>query len=206
MKKNGKLIAMVLASAFALAAPLAAYSQAASPGAYVGVGFGRTEAIVYECDALPTCSKKGTAYRFFGGAQLGRNLAIESGYTDLGHVQSSNSGTGFDDKLHVSLGEVTLLGIWPVAEQASLYGKLGAYYAKTDQTTTTLGVTQVTRTGHGNPTFGFGLNYFFTRSIALRLEGQKYMKVGGSYIRQNGQIDSQSDWTVYTMGVLWKFK
>ena len=46
-------------------------------------------------------------------------------------------------------------------------------------------------------TWGFGAQYFLWRGLAARLEGQRYMKVGGGDI-------GDSDYNVYTIGLLYK--
>ena len=49
----------------------------------------------------------------------------------------------------------------------------------------------------GGVTWGFGAQYFLWRGLAARLEGQRYMKVGGGDI-------GDSDYNVYTIGLLYK--
>ena len=197
MKKNRKTIALFFGLALGAAMPLAAQAQATAPGIYAGGGFGQSEALEYECDLLPECKKKGTAYRVFGGYQFHRNFAVEVGYTDLGKV-SSNSPGAFDEIIKAKASDVTLVGSYPATERFSFYGKVGAYYANTSkhrQTTTTI----IVKESHGNPTFGAGLQYFVTQNLALRGEGQRYMKMGGGNI-------GESDYNVYMVGLLWKFR
>ena len=196
MNKNGKTLAAVLAVGVSAAMPLAAHAQAATIGAYAGGGFGQSEALEYECDPLPECKKKGTAYRFFGGYQFHRNFAVEVAYTDLGQV-SSNS-PGFDEIIKAKASDVTLVGSYPASQRFSFYGKVGGYYAHTSkhrQTTTTI----IVKESNGNLTFGAGLQYFITQNLALRGESQRYMKMAGGNI-------GDSDYNVYTVGLLWKFR
>src|SRR3954465_3343749 len=98
MKKNGKTIALVLGLALGAAAPLMAHAQAATRGVYVGFGAGQAEAVNYShktCDPFLTsnCKKIGSAFRFFGGWQFGRNWAVEFAYTDLGKITASTPGS-----------------------------------------------------------------------------------------------------------------
>jgi OOP family OmpA-OmpF porin len=197
MKKNGKTIAVLLGMALGAAMPLAAQAQATMPGVYVGVGAGQSEAVEYECAALPSCKPKGTAYRFFGGYQFSRNFGVEAAYTDLGNASSHSPG--FDQTIKVRAGELTLVGSFPATERFSLYGRIGGYYAQTTADTTQAGVSQGLKESNGNITFAGGLQFFMTQSLALRGEGQRYMKVGGGKI-------GDSDYNVYSVGLLWKFQ
>jgi len=196
MNKNLKMIATVLGVAALSAASLAAHAQASKPGVYVGGGFGQSEAWEYNCDALPTCKKKGTAYRFFGGWQFSPNWGVEVGYTDLGKVSSASPG--FDQAIKVSASDVMLFGQWLFHERFALYGKVGGYYAKVEADTTQAGVSTQVKQSKGNGTIAGGIQWYMTPSLALRGEGQRYLKVGGGAI-------GDSDYTVYGINLLYKF-
>jgi OOP family OmpA-OmpF porin len=196
MKKNLKMIATILGVAALSAASLAAHAQASRPGVYVGGGFGQSEAWDYNCDALATCKKKGTAYRFFGGWQFSRNFGVEVGYMDLGKVTSSNPG--FDQSVKVSAGDVMLLGQWLFHENFALYGKVGGYYGKVEADTTQAGASTQVKESKGNGTIAGGIQWYMTPGLALRGEGQRYLKVGGGAI-------GDSDYTVYSINLLYKF-
>ena len=197
MKKNGNTIAVVLGLALGAAMPLAAQAQAATPGIYAGVSAGQAEAQAYDCAARSTCKNKGTVYRIFGGYQFSRNLAVEAAFSDLGKVSSSSPG--FDQSVKVRAGELTVVASYPASERFSVFGKAGGYYAQSTSTTTQSGTTTTVRETNGNPTFGAGLQFFMTRNLALRGEGQRYMKVGGGKI-------GDSPYNAYTLGLLWKFQ
>jgi OOP family OmpA-OmpF porin len=198
MNKNSKTIALLLAVAVSAALPLAAHAQSTtSIGVYAGVSAGQAEAVAYDCSALPACKKKGTVYRVFGGYQFSRNWALEVAFFDLGKV-SSNSPT-FDEVITVKGSELTLVGSYPATERFSIYGRVGGYYAHTADKFTQSGTTLTVKESKGNPTFGAGLQYFVTQNLALRGEGQRYMKVGGGKI-------GESNYNVYTFGLLWKFR
>ena len=74
-----------------------------------------------------------------------------------------------------------------------------AAQAQTTADTTTSGVTVRVKESNGGVTFAGGLQFFMTQSLALRGEGQRYMKVGGGKL-------GDSDYSVYTVGLLWKFR
>lgn len=199
MNKNGKTIAIILGLLLAVTMPLAARAQSGGDrGVYVGVGGGSAEPVKYDtCDTFPQCSKKGTAFKFFSGWQFGRNWAVEFGYQDLGKASASSPGT-FDQSIKVRLSDLTLLGQWLGTERVAFFGKAGAYYANTTLDTTNAGVSTRTQQSRGNLTFGAGIQYYAWRGLAIRGEGQHFMKVGGGTI-------GESDYNVYTLSLLYKF-
>jgi OOP family OmpA-OmpF porin len=198
MNKNSKTIAVLLAVAVSAALPLAAHAQSTtSIGVYAGVDAGQAEALEYNCDPLPACKKKGTAYRLFAGYQFSRHWAVEVAFVDFGKV-SSNSPT-FDEVIKVKGSEATLVGIYPATERFSLYGRVGGYYAHTSDQFVQSGVPATVKESNSNLTFGAGLQYFVTQNLALRGQGQRYMKVGGGKI-------GDSDYNAYTFGLLFKFR
>ena len=201
MNKNAKTIAIILGLLLAVAMPLAARAQGGDRGVYVGVGGGSAEPLKYDtCDTHPVCSKKGTAFKFFSGWQFGRNWAVEFGYQDLGKASSSTPGT-FSQSIKVRLSDLTILGQWLGTERIAFFGKAGAYYANTtlETTDTTLAVpTTRVQQSRGNLTFGAGIQWYAWRGLAIRGEGQHFMKVGGGSI-------GDSDYNVYTLSLLYKF-
>lgn len=201
MKKNRTTVAAVIAFAVSAAMPLMAHSQSATRGVYVGVGLGQAEAVNYGdkvCTPLLTtdCKQKGDVFRFFGGWQFGRNWAVEMAYSDLGKITASIPGT-FDQDVKTRLGEMTLVGSWPATNHIAFYGKVGGYYANASTQTTQNGVEQKVSQGRGNYTFGAGIQWYMTPRLALRGEGQHYVKVGTTV----GDLD----YNVYTVGLLFKF-
>ena len=198
MKKNSKTIAVVLGMALGAALPLAAQAQTTMPGVYAGIAAGQAEPLQYDtCDTRPTCKKKGSAYRFFGGYQFSRNFGAEVAYSDLG--KASSSSPTLNETIKVRVSELTVVGWIPATERFSVYGKVGGYYAQTTADTTTSGVSVRVKESNGGITFAGGLQFFMTQSLALRGEGQHYMKVGGGKL-------GDSDYSVYTVGLLWKFR
>ena len=197
MNKNGKKIAMILGLALAMVMPLVARAQAGDRGVYVGVGGGQAEPIQYDtCDLFPECKKKGSAYKFFGGWQFGRHWAVEFTFTDLGKASASSPASSQTIKARAS--DVMLLGQWLGTERLAFFGKAGAYYANTTVDTMTGGASTRVSEGRSNFTFGAGIQYYMWRGLALRGEGQHYMKIGGASI-------GDSDYNAYTVSLFYKF-
>jgi OmpA-OmpF porin, OOP family len=196
--KNGKTIAVILGLALSAAMPLAAHAQAATPGIYAGVSMGQSESLDYNCDPLPQCKKKGTAWKLYSGWQFHRNFAAEVGFTDLGHVSSNFPGF-FDETIKVRMGELSLVASWPATDRFAMFGRAGAYYAKTADDFTQGGAPSHLSQTNSGYTYGLGIQYFAWGSLGLRGEYNKYLKVGGGNI-------GTSDYQSFTAGLLWKFQ
>ncbi|NNM79829.1 MAG: outer membrane beta-barrel protein [Gallionella sp.] len=88
-------------------------------GGYAGVGFGSTWTNVQNTTTGVTTNYSSSGAHIFGGYQLNQNFAVEAEYVDLGKFSGTTvavAGTG--------LG-VSAVGILPVSDKFSLYGKLG---------------------------------------------------------------------------------
>jgi OOP family OmpA-OmpF porin len=192
LKEERMKYAIMLAAALLVAAPAAAQDQ----GFYAGLSIGQSAA-KDACDDLVgtgiSCDDKDTAWRILGGYQFNRNFAVELGYTDLGEVTAS-FGT-LRETISSTAFELVGVGMLPVAERFSVYGKLGIYRASTEDETN-FGFSA--KESNTDITFGFGARFDITKNIAVRGEWQKYSDVGGPDI-------GESDVDVISIGVLFKF-
>src|SRR3954466_11182768 len=102
------------ASAFALSAA----AQLNMSSVYIGGSLGRSD--------FKAPAETDTAWNFFGGYQFHRNFAAEIGYQNLGQV---NFVGGDRD---AKVWDLVAVGMLPVANQLSVYGKLGRYYGKSE--------------------------------------------------------------------------
>ena len=87
------------------------------------------------------------------------------------------------------------MGIFPVANQFGIYGKLGGHHseAKLDSN---VGVS-AKDTGNGL-TFGAGVQWNVMPALGLRAEWQRYRNLGGE--SDNGSLD------VLSLGGIWRFR
>jgi opacity protein-like surface antigen len=83
----------------------------------------------------------------------------------------------------------------PVANNFSVYGKLGLYRGDTEESTNFGFSADETNT---DLTFGFGVRYDFGERFAVRGEWQRYQDVGGGDI-------GESDVDVISVGFLVRF-
>ena len=174
---------VVSSASFAQAKP-----SAADTGFYLGASVGQSMA---DCGNLPSCDDKDTAYRVFGGYQFNRNLAVEGGYSPLGEISGGNL------KLETNAWDLVGVGIWPLNQQFSIYGKLGFYNAEMKVSGPVSGKKTTT-----DLTYGVGGQFNFSRNLGLRLEWQRY---GGVEAPQVGGLSGDSDIDTLNLGVLWKF-
>jgi OOP family OmpA-OmpF porin len=151
---------VALLSAVAMTFSAGAMAQGTMSGAYVGLDVGRSE-FVDEDD---------TGFRLFGGFQFHRNIAAEVAY-----------GLLFDKGgVEITALELAAIGMFPVANQFSVIGKLGFARLEAD--------------GGGDDSdfvFGIGAQYDVTRNLGVRLQWTRY------------NTDPELDFL--SLGVLWKF-
>lgn len=124
-----------------------------------------------------------TSWRLFGGYRAHRNLAVELGYIDIG--QATINGR----PANTEAWELVALGLLPLNEQFSLYGKLGGYRGEARG-----GGINETR---NDLTFGFGGQYDVNRNLGVRLEWQRFTDFGGGGFRGVDDIDVVSINAIY---------
>ena len=197
MRRDKVLIAALLGVAV-MAAPAVSMAQArGETGWYLGGNIGQSK-VKDGCSGLGgtgiSCDDKDTAFKILGGYNINRNFAAELGYTDLGKAKAS--GFGLTDEFKATAWELSGVGSYPVANQFSVFGRLGLYFADVKENTNFIGNFKHT---NNDLTYGFGVRYDFSREVGVRGEWQRYSKVGGGDI-------GKSDVDVISVGVVWNFR
>jgi OOP family OmpA-OmpF porin len=184
---------------------------------YLGGGIGRSKATIDQDRLVHSLAASGassvafssderdTAYKLFVGKQLSRNFALEGAYFDLGKF-GFNAVTTPAGNLSGNVGfrgvSLDLLGQLPLSQRFSVYGKLGANYAKTSAHFTgnrLFAITNPNPSGRKlNPKLGLGMEYKFTEALALRGEVERY-RVNDA-VRNRGDVDFYSLNLVYKLG------
>lgn len=153
---------------------LAQKQQAATQGFYVGGDIGN-----FSID-----DEDDTAFKILGGYQINRNFAVELAYGNF--FDKSVSGVNVE----VTAWELVGVGSFPVGNNLSIFGKLG--FAMWDATVST-GIPGFSASDDGTDlTFGVGLQYDFTRNLAIRGQWQRY------------DISSE-DADLFSIGMIYKF-
>lgn len=114
-----------------------------------------------------------TAYRFFGGFQLGDTLGIEAGYHSFGDFAETIDLGGFTARTQVTADGWTLggtLGL-PLIEQFSLFGRAGVFFWDADVEVDGLSVSVP---GDENPYYGGGAKFDVTPNLSLIGDWTRY--------------------------------
>lgn len=179
--KSVKALLAIAALAFAGSA---AAQQPSLSSVYIGGTIGQAE---YKdgCSGVAGCDEKDTAWRILGGYQFNRYFAAELGYHNLGEA-SAPAGA-----IEGTAWELVGIAAYPLANQFSVYGKLGVYRGElegpgADETNSDL-------------TYGVGLQYDFLKNVGVRGEWQRYSKMGGGAI-------VETDVDVLSIGVVYRFQ
>ena len=179
-----------------LAVPAAAQSTS---GFYVGGGLGISRA-QHACTGITVagaaCDDTDSSGKIFGGYQFNRNLSVEAGAADLGHI--TETAAGASGKIAATALELSAIGTIPMLEQWSAFGRLGAYRSRA----TLSGAATGTRTS-GNVTVGLGIQYDFGRSLGLRGEVQRYQNVKAR--NDATAVEGSANVTVIGASLVWRF-
>src|SRR5437667_3870622 len=133
MRRDKKVLLEAMLGANVMAVPAVSIAQArGETGWYLGGGIGQSQA-KDGCTGVGgpgvSCDDKDTAYKIFGGYQVNRNFAAEFGYSDLGKVKASGPGGSVDIKSNA--WDLTAVGAFALANQFSIFGRLGCYRSET---------------------------------------------------------------------------
>jgi OOP family OmpA-OmpF porin len=208
---------MAAGMAFALAA-MVANAQAPDTGFYVGGSIGQSQ-IRFDDSTLEVAGASSTsiskdetdtAWKAFLGYRLGKYLAVEGGYMDLGKFSATNTVTApANGSLTVSFKAsgpfVDAVGILPLGNgNFSLFGKAGVMYSTAKGSATATGA--VVTTGNAdqsssefNLKAGIGAGYDFTRNFGVRVELEQVFAVGDKDKTGEGDI------RLLTLGGVFRF-
>ena len=148
---------------------------------------------------------RSTGYKIFGGYQLNKNFAIEGGYFDLGRfgytATTVPAGT-LNGNIKLRGLNLDLVGIVPLTEKFSAFGRAGLNYAQARDSFSGTGAVRVAnpdpRKNDTNYKLGLGLQYALTESVALRAEAERY-RVNDA-VGNRGHVDLISVGLVYRFG------
>ncbi len=201
----------------ALAAAVSPCAMADDSGWYGGTNIGRSSATIDDARitdglrgaGLTTTSihdrDRDTGYKIFGGYQFNRNFAVEGGYFDLGKfgftANTVPAGT-FSGDIRLKGVNLDAVGILPLTEKFSAFGRLGLNYAQAKDNFSGTGAVSVTNPNPSkrdtNLKLGLGLQYAFTESLGMRAEVERY-RVNDA-VGNRGHIDLVSVGLVYRFG------
>lgn len=211
VRTAGKLSLLTLAL---MAAPFAMADETA--GWYAGANLGQAKATID--DARITSGLLGSgltagpindddqhvAFKLFGGYQFNKNFALEGGYFDLGQFGFSTTtvpnGT-LDGSIKLKGINLDAVGILPITDKFSAFGRLGVTHTHADDTFVGTGAVNVLDPNPSsrstNLKVGLGLQYAFTEALSLRAEIERY--------RIDDAVGNKGDVDVASLGLVYRF-
>lgn len=186
-----KVIKGMLFSTLLALASVSGTAFAEDTGAYAGLnlGIGKPD--------INTPNGEDKQSSAVGGIVLGYKfnpyLAVEGQYTGIGKVTDNVSGSAKGDA-----ASLAVLGILPLNENFSLYGKLGVAATKTTVSSSLSPMNDATRTG---VTYGLGAKYNLNKSIGLRVGWDHY----NASIEDAANHEKNVNANVATIGAVYHF-
>jgi len=200
----------------ALAAIAGPPAMADDTGWYGGLNIGQSRAKIDDAKITSTLLGAGlnttsitddnhdTGYELFGGYRFNRNFALEGGYFDLGKFGFTSTtvpaGT-LNGEIKLRGLNLDAVGILPITEKFSAFGRVGANYAEAKDSFSGTGAVNVIRPSPSksdlNYKFGAGLQYDFTQSLGMRLEAERY--------RINDAVGNKGDVDLVSVGLIYRF-
>jgi OOP family OmpA-OmpF porin len=189
---------------------------AADSGWYGGFGIGQSRAKIDDARitagllgaGLTTTSmtdeQHDTAWKLFGGYKFNRNFALEGGYFNLGKfdfTSTTNPAGTLTGKIKLQGFNFDAVGILPITEKFSAFGRLGLQIARAKDNFATTGAVTV---GNPNPSktaanykAGVGVQYDFTESLGMRGEWENY--------RIDDAVGNRGDVHMVSVGLVYLF-
>jgi OOP family OmpA-OmpF porin len=217
LENKMKLVRAAGALSLAGFAAVSGPAAAADDGWYLGFGIGQSreqnhhDRITQQLQGsgLTTNSidddSTDTAWKLLGGWKFNRNFAVEASYFNLGEfgftAHTTPPGT-FTGRIKLQGFGVDGVGILPISQSFSAFGKLGLQYAKAEDTFSGTGAVTVSNPSPSKSAAGYkvglGLQYDFTPALGLRGEWENY-RVDDA-VGNKGNINTLMVGLVYTFG------
>jgi OmpA-OmpF porin, OOP family len=145
-----------------------------------------------------------TGYKIFAGYQFNKNISLEGGYFNLGRfnfLSTTNPAGALAGKIQLQGLNLDVVGILPIVDKFSVFGRAGLQYAQTKDDFTGSGAVVVLTNASPSKNslgykFGLGAQYDFTESVGLRGEFERF--------RINDAVGSHGDVNMYTIGLVVK--
>ncbi|MEQ1591200.1 MAG: outer membrane beta-barrel protein [Thiobacillaceae bacterium] len=206
---RSKLVVQSLATLMLAGSSVAA--MAADSGWYAGVSLGQSKADVSASDLKSTLVAAGytgvvasvdntdTGWKLFGGYQLNKNIGFEAAYVNLGSLTvnatyATPAGSPARANIDVDGFQLSAVGTLPLNDAFAVFGKVGAFFSKLDQTGTGAFAASAS-TDNTDWTYGLGGNWQFNQNIGLRAEWERFQGLGSA----------KKDTDLYSLGVVYHF-
>ena len=225
-----KRVAALVAATAAVLSPAAM----ASPW-YVGLGLGqsststdlvtnRESTLINASDIHSDFDRTDTAWKVFAGWRLHRHFALEANYTDLGKTKLTTNLTGggvapasitLDRKLD-GYGVDALLIAPFEPHRLAVFARGGAFRARLREDATLGGNVVFTngdpedRVRHASQDetvfhWGVGADWNFMPNVAVRLEWERFTKVGKAFAVGGSGTTGEADTDAWMLNVMYRF-
>lgn len=170
-------------------------------GIYAGVSVGSA---MYDLDRLygvPGVDDKDSGFKGYLGISVTKNIDVEFSYMDLGDISASGTVGGVASRANADMNVFSLAGVlnFPISNQFTLFGKLGAYHSDVDSEANVQNVSYQASDNEYSYTVGVGAKYAFNKNLGARLEWEHFNKVGFSGTTGDFDVDFVS------LGIFYKF-
>ncbi|MEO5702489.1 MAG: OmpA family protein [Gammaproteobacteria bacterium] len=202
-----------LVTLIAIASPIV---MADDTGWYAGVNVGQSRATIDDdgitgglldkgfATSSITEDERSTGYKLFGGYQFNKYFALEGGYFNLGDfgftATTVPAGT-LQGNIEIQGLNLDAVGILPISEKFSAFGRVGLNYADSDVSFAGTGSVIVLDPNPSkrdmNYKFGVGLQYAITESLTMRAEAERY--------RIDDAVGNVGDIDLFSVGLLYRF-
>jgi OOP family OmpA-OmpF porin len=217
LEKNMKLARAAGTLGLAVFAAIASpFAMADDAGWYGGINIGQSRAKIDDVRITSgllgggfitpaiTDDDRDTGYKLFGGYRVNKNFALEGGYFNLGKFgfTATTIPPGTLNG-HIKLQGLNLdaVGILPITEKFSAFGRVGLNYAEARDSFTGTGFVNVLNPNPSkrdtNVKFGVGLQYDFTQSLGMRVEAERY--------RIDDAVGNKGDIDLVSVGLVYRF-
>ncbi len=218
MELKAALFSFTIGLGFALASANTLAQQSTKPW-YGGVSIGQSTVKIKD-DVLPIIgatatslskNETDTGFKAYIGYRFNQNFALEGGWTDFGKFSATRTMTapGFGTvqaNVKASGAHLDALGIWPLQNNLTLFGKLGALYDTVETNASTTGAVVFPAGTNTNPKhsglnwkFGLGAGYDFTPTVGARVEWERAKNLGDSSTGGKADVD------LLSVGVVFRF-
>lgn len=181
LRLGGVLASLVMGGAL-VSAPSMGMAQ--DSRFYLGGSFGQAEAeglcddirtLVTGIGTVSSCDEKDSAWKLFGGYQINRNVAIEASYFDYGSITANGQTFGVPFRVNgdATAFGVAALGMLPLSNQLSLFGKLGLLRTEVDVTAAGIGGAASESESDTGLHIGVGAMFDVTRTFSIRAEWER---------------------------------
>ena len=175
---TGACAGLVLACAASLPA------AAQEVGYYLGGSLGQAEAkgtcsdinvLVTGIGTVASCDQKDNGFKIFGGYRVNRNFAVEASYFDYGAFKANGQtfGVPFTLSADASAWGAAALGILPVSERFSMFGKVGLLMTDMSAAAAGVGGAFAEDSEDTGLHIGAGAMLNLTSNVAIRAEWER---------------------------------